>query len=321
MKSIGFVISDKENEKRRAILPHHLIDINNTSKLFFQTGYGDEVGYKDADYLKYGVNIASFEEILTKDVIIDPKIGDAKYIDKLSNGQTIFGWIHAVQNKKLTDELLSKDINVFAWEDMFNKGRHVFYKNNELAGEAAIIHSISLYGDTVDNWKVALIGKGNVARGAMKILYQLGAKVDVYDRYSENALRDKLGNYNVIVNAVLWDITRDDHIIYRNDLSKLQRPSLIIDISCDKNGAIETSVPTTIEDPTYYIDEVLHYVVDHTPALIPKTASNNVGNELKDYVDFFVESKTHECEILNNALIISNKKIIDEKINKFQKRG
>lgn len=321
MKTIGFIISDKENEKRRAILPHHLRSIENVSNLYFQEGYGIELGYKDEDYTKHGAKIVTFDEVLSKDVVIDPKIGDAQYIDRISDGQTIFGWVHAVQNKALTDQLLSKNIDVFAWEDMFESGRHVFYKNNELAGEAAIIHAISLYGDTVNNWKVALIGRGNVARGALKILYQLGAQVDVFDRYSENILRESLSKYNVIVNAVLWDITRTDHIIYKEDLSKLQKPSLVIDISCDKNGGIETSIPTSIENPTYYTEDVLHYVVDHTPALIPIAASNNVGDELKKYIDLFVESRTEESKTLHDALIISNKEIIDEKINKFQKRG
>ena len=61
------------------------------------------------------------------------------------------------------------------------------------------------------------------------------------------------GNYDVIVNGVLWDTTRKDHIIYKNDLANMRKDSMIVDISCDRQGGIETSIPTTLENPVYYV--------------------------------------------------------------------
>ncbi|MCJ7688873.1 MAG: N(5)-(carboxyethyl)ornithine synthase, partial [Clostridiaceae bacterium] len=116
--------------------------------------------------------------------------------------------------------------------------------------------------------------------------------------------RDEIGNYDILVNAVLWDIYRKDHIIYKEDLLKMKKPSLIIDISCDRAGGIETSIPTTIENPVYTVDGVLHYVVDHTPALISYSVTKTIGNELIKYIDDIIEEKVESCDILKKAIII-----------------
>lgn len=57
--------------------------------------------------------------------------------------------------------------------------------------------------------------------------------------------------------CVLWDTKRKDHIIYREDLSRMKKDAMIVDVSCDRNGGIETSIPTTIENPTYKVDGVI----------------------------------------------------------------
>src|SRR5690625_6012657 len=118
--------------------------------------------------------------------------------------------------------------------------------------------------------RVAILGRGNVARGATRILVGLGAQVSVYDRRTEELLSKELGKFDVIVNAITWDTTRTDHIIYKKDLERMKHDAFIIDISCDEAMAIETSKPTTVDNPTYFVDGILHYAVDHTPSLFYK---------------------------------------------------
>lgn len=317
-KSIGFPISKKENENRRALIPDDLKHIKNPHMLFFQQGYGDVLGCSDSDYTQYGAQMVSREEVLKQDIICDPKIGDAEYLSELSN-QTIFGWVHAVQNKDITDVLIKQKLTAYAWEDMFREGRHVFWRNNEIAGEAAVMHAFQCYADMPYNTKVALIGMGNVAQGAYKILTLLGANTMVYTRRSESLLRKELPAYDVVVNAVLWDITRGDHLVYRDDLKRMKKGSMIIDISCDRNGGIETSIPTKISDPVYTVDGVLHYAVDHTPTLFYKTASKDISNEVCMYVDQLITGSVEK--VLADAKILENGAILDERINQFQGRG
>lgn len=318
MKTIGFPISKKENENRRALVPGDITNIKHAEMLYLEKGYGNVLGYSDADYESCGVNMTTREQVLACDVVCDPKIGDAEYLGQLKN-QTIFGWVHLVQNRDITDKVLGGRLTAYVWEDMFCEGRHSFYRNNEMAGEAAIMHAFQCYGEMPYNTDVALIGRGNVARGAMRILTCLGARVTVYDRRMEKLLRQEIGQYHVIVNALLWDTYRNDHIIYRDDLKRMRKNSLIIDVSCDKNGAIETSIPTTLENPIYMVDGVMHYVVDHTPTLFYKTASAGISAEVCKYADELVEDKPGK--VLMDALAVENGIIRDSRIIDFQKRN
>ena len=256
MKTVGFVIPVKENEKRRVLLPKDIRTIKERKNIFFEKGYGEILGISDSEYEKVGCNVVSFDEVLKQDIICDPKVGDANYLDKLKEKQIIFGWVHAVKNKKLTDLLLNKKITAIAFEDMFYKNRHVFYKNNILAGEAACYNAINYLGKLPDGLYAAIIGNGNTAHGVYKALVRLGVNVDIYTRDLEGLLKENLSNYDLIVNCVLWDVKRKDHIIYCEDLKKMKKGSIIIDVSCDLNGAIETSHPTTLDNPIYVKDNI-----------------------------------------------------------------
>lgn len=320
MKTIGFITSKKENEKRRAIIPHDLLSIKHIDNVYIERDYGSVIGITDDEYKKMGCCVVSRDEILTKDIICDPKIGDADYLHMLDN-QTIFGWVHAVQNRDITDSIVDNKLTAVCWEDMFDDSRHVFWRNNELAGEAAIMHAFQCFGIMPYNTKVALLGRGNVANGALKILTLLGANVTVYSRNMEHLFQKELFSYDVIVNAILWDTNRKDHIIYADDLvewKKKKSNAMIIDISCDRNGGIETSIPTTIENPIYSKNGVLHYVVDHTPSLFYKTTSLSISEEVSKYIDMLIEENYNT--VLNNAVAIKDGVIIDQRINEYQNR-
>ena len=318
MKTVGFPISTKENEKRRCMVPKHIPSIKNKKSMYIETGYGNVLGFTDEDYSREGVNVITKEEVLKKDIICDPKIGDAEYLSQLNN-QIVFGWVHAVQNKNITDIMVNNKITAYAWEDMYESGRHVFWRNNEIAGEAAIMHAYNLYGLFPYNTKVAILGRGNVARGALKILTLMGADVMVYTRKMEQLFRKEISKYDVIVNAILWDTSRKDHIIYKEDLKRMKKGALIIDISCDRNGGIETCIPTTIDNPTYVIDGITHYAVDHTPSLFYKTISESLSEIMIMYIDDLIEGNMNN-DVLNNSLIIDHGKIIDQRIILFQNR-
>lgn len=318
MRTIGFPISYKENEHRRAIIPKHIRFIKHPQQLYFEKNYGKILGISDTEYKKIGCHIVSREEVLKKNVICDPKIGDAEYLDKLKPGQIIFGWIHATQNKNITDKIIKNYLTGYAWEKMYYEGRHLFWRNNELAGEAAILHAFQCFGRMPYETKVAVIGNGNTARGAIKILNMLGADVMQYNRHTEKLLREEIYKYDVIVNCVLWDITRKDHIIYKKDLRKMKKGAMIIDVSCDRHGGIETSIPSTIKKPTYIVDDIFHYTVDHTPALFYKTFSYDNSKTIYPYIEQLITNK--HSDVLESCLIIKDGIIVDNEILKYQNR-
>ena len=101
------------------------------------------------------------EDCLKCDIIADVKLGDADYLDELDDGNILFGWAHAVQGVDFTSAALEHGHTVIAWEEIFESGRYIFYRNREIAGESAILHG-------------------------------LGARVDVYSRRQEKLFMEKL---------------------------------------------------------------------------------------------------------------------------------
>ena len=97
----------------------------------------------------------------------------------------------------------------------------------------------------------------------------------------------------------------------------MKHGAMIIDISCDRAGAVETSVPTTIAEPSYIIDGIRHYVVDHTPALFYKSTSEAISSVLPKYLDGLIEGNW--CGNAK-ALIVRGGEVMDQTINTFQGR-
>lgn len=301
-RTMGLLISHKNHEKRRAILPEHVAQLRNRGNLYFETGYGLSVGRTDEEYAAAGAHIVSREQAMQCNIIVDVKLGDADYLDQLDDGKILFGWAHAAQGLDFTSKCLEKNFTVIAWEEIFEDGRYIFYRNREIAGEAAVMHAFCNYGKMPYDCKVAIVGNGQTAKGAMRILHGLGATVDVYGRKQEQLFRKKLYEYDVIINCVMWDISRKDHLIYKDDLAKMQPNSMIVDVSCDPYLGVETSHPTTISDPVYEVDGVLHYAVDNTPAMFPFTVTKVLSEGTVRMMDDVIEG-TYPPALLDAMVI------------------
>lgn len=180
MKTIGFLISHKNNEARRALMPNDLAEITHVDQLYFETGYGASVGCTDGEYEAAGAHIVSRKQALTCDIIVDVKLGDADYLAELSKEKVLVGWAHAAQQIEFTNAAIADDHTVVAWEEMFEDGRYIFYRNREIAGEAGVLQAYQYAGKMPYETKVAVLGNGQTAKGALRILHGLGADVDVY---------------------------------------------------------------------------------------------------------------------------------------------
>lgn len=316
MKTTGFVISHKNNERRRALLPEDLKKIRHVDQLYFEEGYGNSLGYEDTEYAACGAHIVSRKEALDCDVLVDVKLGDADYLSELKSPKILVGWAHTVQNIDFTSAVLEANHTIIAWEEIYENGRYIFYRNREIAGEAAILHGFRYSGRMPYDSKVAIIGNGQTGKGAFRILAGLGAEVDIYARKDEARFRANIANYDVLVNCVMWDTHRTDRLIYREDLKRLKPGTLIIDVSCDPNLEIETSHPTTIDNPVYEVDGIIHYAVDNTPAMYPITVTKNLSNGFTPYVDALVEGTYPDN--LKAAMVIEKGHILDKNIYDFR---
>ena len=321
MKTMGLLISHKNGERRRALLPEQVKRLLHPECLYFEQGYGDSVGHSDDEYRNAGSYIVSREDALKCDIITDVKLGDADYLDDISDGKILFGWAHAVQGIQFTSSVLNHNHTVVAWEEIYEDGRYVFYRNREVAGESAILHAFRYSGKMPYDCRVAILGNGQTAKGALRILNGLGAEVDVYPRKFEKLFIKKMYEYDVLVNCVMWDTNRTDRIIYKDDLKKMKVGTLIIDVSCDPYLEIETSHPTTIDNPVYTVDGVIHYAVDNTPAMYPITVTKVLSEGIAKYVDILVANEIDQYpENLKKATQIINGHIEDNRISDFRKK-
>lgn len=309
-KTMGFVNSHKDNENRIALLPCHMQDLKETAGfLFFERGYGSKLGIADEQYEQMGAAIISREEILRKcDIICDPKIGDAEYLGELRKGITIFGWVHPHVNPAMKKLLLDRQLRVYAWEEMMENHTQVFYRNNILAGEASVIHGCISYGVLMEGKRAAVLGRGNTAMGAYKTLVSNGAITVIYGRKQEQQFKKEMGQYDIIVNAVLWDPKRRDHIISIEDLKELKKEALLIDISCDEHGAIESSHPTAVLNPIYSEKGIAHYCLDHSPSLFYRSASGFISEKTALFIKALVMDTKNS--VLESSRIIDNGEMI-----------
>ena len=318
MKTIGFVISHKNNERRRGLLPIDAKRVKRKEQVRVETGYGEPLGIPDEEYADAGFCVCSREEALLSDIIVDVKLGDADFMEEIAPGKTLVGWAHVVQKTQFTDRVIAGGHTVVAWEDMVENGRYIFYRNRELAGETAILQAYTYFGEMPYNTRVAILGNGQTAHGAHRILAGLGARVDFYPRKLEELFRENMGDYDVLVNCIFWDTRRTDRIISREDLKKLKRGAMIIDVSCDPNLEIETSRPTTIDDPVYTVDGILHYAVDNTPAMAYKTVSRILSRYFSPYIDVLVTGEPND--VIEAATAIRGGEVLDPEIFAFRSR-
>ena len=126
MKTVGYVISHKNGENRRALFPAQCTQLKFPEQAIFETGYGLSLGFSDADYERAGVKLAAREEVLRADVIVDVKLGDAEYLDALVPGKILCGWAHTVQKTDFAGKAIRAGHTVIALEHLRENGRYLF---------------------------------------------------------------------------------------------------------------------------------------------------------------------------------------------------
>ncbi|MEX3019855.1 hypothetical protein AB4K05_09695 [Kluyvera sp. STS39-E] len=354
-----FGTSKKKSEKRIPLHPSmfNRLDEDLKRSIFFEEDYGKELGITNDSLQNDFGGILPREELFSKgDVWVLPKPDDEDY-RYFSPGKILWGWSHCVQGNNITQAAINNKMTIVAWEAMYggNDNCHIFYRNNELAGYAAIQHMMMLVGRNGyfgNKLKAAVLGFGASARGAISSLKSLGIDdVTVYSKrpsylisapiqnidyqnlkiidgecylskdnaYLESAI--VLSTYDVIVNCVLQDPINPLVFMNQNDLSNINKQLDIVDISCDKGMGFEFAVPTTFESPlikpTSFVN---YYSVDHTPNLYWNSASYEISKSVIDFIALFSTNDWLKNDTLKNATEILMGDILNKKILTFQSR-
>jgi len=202
--------SRKEEEQRMPIHPEHLarLPIEIRRQLIFEEGYGKQFNISDSEIASLSGGIASRHELfasLGRVIIPKPTIND---LLELREGGILWGWVHCVQQRSLTQVAIDKKQTLIAFEDMFVwsphgvMGRHTFYKNNEMAGYCAVLHALRLKG--IDGHygnqrKTIIFSFGAVSRGAIYALKARGFRdITICIQRPDHAVREEVLDCNYV---------------------------------------------------------------------------------------------------------------------------
>lgn len=337
---IGVLKEIKDNEYRVSAVPSAVAElVSKGHKVYVEHDAGFGSGYTDDEYREAGADISDCNKIWKEsEMIYKVKEILPQEYKYLREGLIIFTYIHSNAHLDMTMELLNSKVIGIAYEDVEDKdGRFpLLSPMSELAGKGGFLAAL-YYGQSVNGGKgilfnrvsgvdtpvVTIIGSGNSGLGAAEIAASLGNKVIILDvkkeimdeaksklptnvefLYSNRSnLLKCLKETDVLINCILWNKTRKDHLVCKEDLKLMKKGAMIIDVACDDNGAIETCRSTTHNDPTYYEEGILHYCVDNIPSAFARTASIGLSNVTLPYA-LQIANKGCEKALKENKLLL-----------------
>ncbi len=312
---IGIPKETKKNEFRVALIPKHVAQLVKVGhKVVVERGAGEGCKFSDVDYERAGAQIK--KSVYDSEMIIrvkEPSLGTIR------KNQVIMGYLHIEkgQNMPLLNKLLNQNTTSYAYEEIRdNKGERLVNLGVE-AGIVGMYEGLRLYGKVLErnNIKnklkllkpiqeyfsvekifttlaksniengvdVYIFGKGRVSKGAQEILKYSSIKANVLYRGKTAMVEQYLPKADVIVNAIDW-YPDEPHIIKKGMLKLMKKTAVIVDISCDRGGGIETCIPTTWEEPTYSVEGITHFCVDNLPSAIPRDASIHLSEMIISHV-------------------------------------
>lgn len=318
---IGVPKEIKNNENRVALTPAGAKElVKRGHKIYVQATAGIGSGFADEEYADAGADILpTIEDVYSiAEMIMKVKEPIASEYGLIKKDQLVFTYFHFASSEPLTDAMIESGSVCLAYETVEKADRSLplLVPMSEVAGRMAIQEGAKylekpmggrgiLLGGVpgVRPAKVLILGGGVVGTNAAKMAAGLGADVTIMDislprlRYlddvmaanvntfmsNEYNIRSLLDSHDLIVGAVLIPGAKAPHLITRDMLKEMKPGTVVVDVAVDQGGCIETCKPTTHEDPTYFVDEVLHYCVANMPGAVPYTSTLALTNATLPY--------------------------------------
>lgn len=319
---VGCPIEIKNNENRVAITPAGVMELKKRGhEVYIQQNAGLGSGYLDEEYIDAGATmLATIEEVYAiAEMIVKVKEPIEKEYDLVRPGQLLFTYFHFASSEPLTHAMIKSGAICLAYEtvELPDRSLPLLVPMSEVAGRMSIQEGAKylekpmggkgiLLGGVpgTRRAKVIVLGGGVVGTQAAYMAAGLGADVTVMDislnrlRYLEEIMpanvttlysneyniRNLIGTADLIVGAVLIPGAKAPNLITRDMLKEMQPGTVLVDVAVDQGGCIETCTPTTHEDPTFVIDDVIHYCVANMPGAVPFTSTAALTNATLPYV-------------------------------------
>jgi alanine dehydrogenase len=318
---IGVPKEIKNNENRVALTPAGVAEMkNNDHSVYVQATAGEGSGFADEEYAAAGaVILPTIEEVYSiAEMIIKVKEPIASEYPLIKKDQLLFTYFHFASSEPLTHAMIEREAICLAYETVEKTDRSLplLVPMSEVAGRMSIQEGAKylekplkgrgiLLGGVpgVPPAKVLVLGGGIVGTQAAKMAAGLGAQVTIMDvslprlRHLDdimpaNVTTQMSNDYNIrkaildtdlIIGAVLIPGAKAPHLIKRDMLKSMRPGTVLVDVAVDQGGCIETCTPTTHEDPTFIIDDIVHYCVANMPGAVPYTSTLALTNATLPY--------------------------------------
>lgn len=319
---VGVPKEIKNNENRVGMTPAGVFElVKHNHSVYVQSGAGEGSGFFDRDYQQVGATVLStMEEVYAvSDMIVKVKEPIAKEYGLIKEGQIVFTYFHFASSEALTKAMIDSKAICIAYETVEDEEGTLplLTPMSEVAGRMAIQQGAKYLEKPVKGrgvllggvpgvapGRVLVLGAGTVGIQAAKMAAGLGAHVTILDvnmkrlRYvndimpshvvtefsNEFNIRKYIKTHDLIVGGVLLKGAKAPNLITRDMLKEMRPGTVIVDVAVDQGGCVETSKPTTHEDPVYIVDDVVHYCVANMPGAVPYTSTMALTNVTLPYV-------------------------------------
>lgn len=306
----------KNNEYRVGLTPPSVAELRHAGhEVMVEKGAGTGAGVSDEDYVAAGAQVIEGPEQIfaAADMIVKVKEPQPQEVAMLRRGQILFTYLHLAADAALTRSLIASGAVCIAYETVTapGGGLPLLAPMSEIAGRLAPQmgarflerqsggRGVLLAGAPgVPPADVLVLGAGSVGAQAATIAMGMGANVLVADRSTDalrrisatlgSALRtlystrtsvgEAVKRADLVVCAALTAGAKAPILITRDMLKTMKRGAVIVDVAIDQGGCCETSRPTSHSEPTYVVDDIVHYCVTNMPGVVPRTSTFALNN-------------------------------------------
>jgi alanine dehydrogenase len=319
---IGVPKEIKVREYRVGLVPSSVRELTaHGHQVLVETGAGQGIGMTDAHYEAAGATVAqtAAEVFERAELIVKVKEPQAAERKRLRPGQVLFTYLHLAPDREQARDLLASGATCIAYETVTSPwgGLPLLAPMSEVAGRMSIqagayflekAHGglgVLLGGvPGVEPAKVVILGGGVVGTHAAQIALGMGAEVWVLDRNTEvlralwkqfgrplntvfstrNAIEKHCLEADLVIGGVLIPGAQAPKLVTAELVRRMKAGSVIVDVAIDQGGCCETSRPTTHDQPTFVVDDVIHYCVANMPGGVPRTSAFALNNATLPFV-------------------------------------
>ena len=330
---IGVPKEIKPQENRIGLTPSSVQALtSNGHEVLVENNGGFEAGFENEHYISAGAKIVDKAEDIFNDAEIIVKVKEplSNEVKMIRENQIVFTYLHLAAAKQLTQGLIDSKAICIAYETVTdNNGRlPLLAPMSAVAGRMSIqagAHCLEknqkgrglLLGGApgVDPGNVVILGGGVVGENAAIIATGMRAKVYIVDKSAarlkqltemfgdkiipqlsdETDLEKLISECDLLVGGVLIPGAEAPKLVTKNMLKKMKRGSVIVDVAIDQGGCVETSKPTTHADPTYIVDDVVHYCVANMPGGVPRTSTIALNKATLPFLSKLAQDGYHKA--------------------------